>query len=308
MSVITMKKLLEGGVHFGHQTRRWDPRMARYIYTSRNGIYIVDLNKTQAKVDEAYSALKAIVEKGGKVLFVGTKKQAHDIVMEEALRSGSFYINQRWLGGILTNFRTIQKRIKRLHDIEAMEADGSINKYPKKEVVQIRKEAERLEKFLGGIKEMKKVPDAIFVIDPSVEHNAVKEAKKLRIPVFGLVDTNSNPEVLDFVIPGNDDAVRSIRLVVSAMADAICEAKNLPLTVAYTGDESENEVTMNDAIRSVDEAAERDRRRRQERFEANQRRRESFKNRRQNKENAPKKEQTTETAVVNEAANDDQAA
>lgn len=290
MSVITMKKLLEGGVHFGHQTRRWDPRMARYIYTSRNGIYIVDLNKTQTKVDEAYSALKAIVDKGGKVLFVGTKKQAHDIVMEEALRSGSFYINQRWLGGILTNFRTIQKRIKRLQEIEAMEADGSINKYPKKEVVQIRKEAERLEKFLGGIKEMKKIPDAIFVIDPVAEHNAVAEAKKLRIPVFGIVDTNANPEVLDFPIPGNDDAIRSIRLIVSTMADAVCEAKNLPLVVAHTGDESENDVTMNDAIRSVDEAAERDRRRRQERFEANQRRRENNKNRRPGRDDRPRRE------------------
>ncbi len=200
MSVVSMKKLLESGVHFGHQTRRWNPKMKPNIYASRNGVYIINLEKTQVQLDDAYTAMKRITEEGGKVLFVGTKKQAQQIVMEEALRSGSFFVNQRWLGGLLTNFRTIQKRVKRLVEIEEMEASGLIEVYPKKEIAQIRKEKARLENFLGGIKEMKKLPNALFVVDPKEEHNAVAEAKKLGIPVFAMVDTNCGAEVVDFPI------------------------------------------------------------------------------------------------------------
>lgn len=272
MSVVSMKKLLESGSHFGHQTRRWDPKMRPYIYTSRNGVYIINLEKTQQKLDEAYLAMKDIAERGGKVLFVGTKKQAQVVVMEEALRTGSFFINQRWLGGTLTNFRTIQKRIRRLIEIEEMEASGLMEKYPKKEVSQIRKEAARLENFLGGIKEMKKIPDAIFVIDPKVEHNAVAEARKLGIPVFGIVDTNCNPEEVDYAIPANDDALRSVKLIVTLMADAIMESKGGLLSVAYQKEEGEEEVSMADVIQNVEEqAAENERRRRARNEERRQR-------------------------------------
>lgn len=237
MSVISMKKLLEAGVHFGHQTRRWNPKMAPYIYTARNDIYIIDLQKTTKKIDEAYKAIKLISEKGGKVLFVGTKKQAQEAVRTEALRSGSFYVNNRWLGGTLTNFKTIKKRIARLKEIEAMEQDGTFDLLPKKEIIKIKKEEERLEKFLGGIKEMKKMPDAVFVVDPKVERNAVLEARKLGIPVFGIVDTNCDPDDVDFVIPANDDAIRAVKLIIAAMADATIEPKGGPLQVAYTKDE-----------------------------------------------------------------------
>lgn len=237
MAVVSMKKLLEAGVHFGHQTRRWNPKMAPYIYTARNDIYIIDLQKTTRKIDEAYKAIKMIAEKGGKVLFVGTKKQAQEAVKVEALRSGSFYVNTRWLGGTLTNFKTIKRRINRLKEIETMEEDGTFDLLPKKEVIQIKKEADRLEKFLGGIKEMKKMPDAIFVIDPKVERNAVLEARKLGIPVFGIVDTNCDPDDVDFVVPANDDAIRAVKLIVAAMADAVVEAKGGVLEVAYTKDE-----------------------------------------------------------------------
>lgn len=272
MSVVSMKKLLESGSHFGHQTRRWDPKMRPYIYTSRNGVYIINLEKTQQKLDEAYLAMKDIADRGGKVLFVGTKKQAQVVVMEEALRTGSFFINQRWLGGTLTNFRTIQKRIRRLIEIEEMEASGLMEKYPKKEVSQIRKEAARLENFLGGIKEMKKIPDAIFVIDPKVEHNAVAEARKLGIPVFGIVDTNCNPEEVDYAIPANDDALRSVKLIVTLMSDAIMESKGGLLSIAYQKEEGEVEVSMADVIQNVEEqAAENERRRRARNEERRQR-------------------------------------
>ena len=225
MTVVSMKKLLEAGVHFGHQTRRWNPKMKPNIYASRNGVYIINLEKTQEQIEVAYNAMKTIAENGGKVLFVGTKKQAQGVVVEEALRSGSFYVNQRWLGGLLTNYRTIQKRVRRLIEIEEMEANGTLEIYPKKEIAQIRKQKARLENFLGGIKEMKKLPDAVFVVDPKEEHNAVAEAKKLGIPVFAMVDTNCDPEELDYVIPGNDDAIRAVKLIVSKMADAVIEAK-----------------------------------------------------------------------------------
>lgn len=252
MSVVTVRQLLESGAHFGHQTRKWNPKMKSFIYTAKNGSHILDLAQTQQYVEKAYAKLKEIAEANGKILFVGTKKQAQAVVLEEALRSGSFFINQRWLGGTLTNFKTIQKSIRKLIDIQKMEEDGSINVYPKKEVALLHKKAIRLENFLGGIKEMKKLPDAVFVIDPTEDHNAIKEAKKARIPVFGLCDTNCDPDVLDYIIPCNDDAVKSIKLMVTLMADAIVEAHGGVLSVAYT-DENEEDLTMSDVIRNVDE-------------------------------------------------------
>lgn len=257
MAVISMKKLLEVGVHFGHQTKRWNPKMAPYIFTSRNGIYIIDLKKSSDKIDEAYAAMMDIAAKGGKVLFVGTKKQAQEAVQNEAERSGSFYVNSRWLGGTLTNFKTIQKRIRRLKELEKMEEDGTFDLFTKKEVILMKKEQAKLEKNLGGIKEMRRLPSALFVVDPKVEHNAVAEAKILGIPVFGIVDTNCDPDEVDYVIPANDDAIRAVKLIVAAMADAICEAKDEPLTVAYVKDEDEKEVSMNDAVASVEESKQR---------------------------------------------------
>ncbi|WP_026689873.1 30S ribosomal protein S2 [Alteribacter aurantiacus] len=224
MAVISMKQLLEAGVHFGHQTRRWNPKMDRYIFTERNGIYIIDLQKTVKKVDEAYNYVRNIAADGGKVLFVGTKKQAQDSVKEEAERAGQYFINQRWLGGTLTNFETIQKRIQRLKNIERMQEDGTFDVLPKKEVVLLKKEMDRLEKFLGGIKDMNTLPDALFVIDPRKERIAIAEARKLHIPVVAIVDTNCDPDEIDVVIPGNDDAIRAVRLLTSKMADAIIEA------------------------------------------------------------------------------------
>ncbi|MDZ5473451.1 30S ribosomal protein S2 [Bacillus sp. 31A1R] len=225
MSVISMKQLLEAGVHFGHQTRRWNPKMKKYIFTERNGIYIIDLQKTVKKVEEAYNWVKELAANGGTILFVGTKKQAQDSVKEEAIRSGQYFVNQRWLGGTLTNFETIQKRIARLKDIERMSEDGTFEVLPKKEVVQLKKELERLEKFLGGIKDMKQLPDALFIIDPRKERIAVAEAHKLNIPIVGIVDTNCDPDEIDVVIPANDDAIRAVKLLTAKMADAILEAK-----------------------------------------------------------------------------------
>ena len=225
MSVISMKQLLEAGVHFGHQTRRWNPKMKKYIFTERNGIYIIDLQKTVRKVEEAYNYVKELAGNGGTVLFVGTKKQAQDSVKEEAARSGMYFVNQRWLGGTLTNFETIQKRITRLKNIERMSEDGTFEVLPKKEVVQLKKQQERLEKFLGGIKDMKRLPDALFIIDPRKERIAVAEARKLNIPIVGIVDTNCDPDEIDVVIPANDDAIRAVKLLTAKMADAIIEAK-----------------------------------------------------------------------------------
>ena len=224
MSVISMKQLLEAGVHFGHQTRRWNPKMAPYIYTERNGIYIIDLQKSVGKVDEAYNAISEIAQAGGTVLFVGTKKQAQDAVKSEAERCGMYYVNERWLGGMLTNFKTIESRIARLKKIEQMSEDGTFDVLPKKEVIQIKKEWEKLEKNLGGIKDMTRVPDAIFVVDPKKEAICVKEAKALGITLIGIADTNCDPEELDYIIPGNDDAIRAVKLIVAKMADAVIEA------------------------------------------------------------------------------------
>ncbi|EEL49705.1 MULTISPECIES: 30S ribosomal protein S2 [Bacillus cereus group] len=231
MAVISMKQLLEAGVHFGHQTRRWNPKMKRYIFTERNGIYIIDLQKTVKKVEEAFNVMRDIAAEGGDILFVGTKKQAQEAIKEEATRAGMYFVNQRWLGGTLTNFQTIQKRIKRLKDIERMQEDGTFDVLPKKEVVQLKKELERLEKFLGGIKDMKGLPSALFVVDPRKERIAVAEARKLHIPIIGIVDTNCDPDEIDHVIPANDDAIRAVKLLTSKMADAILEAKQGEETV-----------------------------------------------------------------------------
>ena len=225
MSAISMKQLLEAGVHFGHQTRRWNPKMSEYIFTERNGIYIIDLQKTVKKLDEAYNAVREISENGGDVLFVGTKKQAQDSVKEEAIRCGMPYVNARWLGGMLTNFKTIQKRIKRLEQLKAMREDGTFELIPKKEVVKLELEIEKLEKFMGGITEMKKQPAAMFIVDPRKERIAVAEAHKLGIPIIAIVDTNCDPDEVDYVIPGNDDAIRAVRLIAGAMADAIIEGR-----------------------------------------------------------------------------------
>ena len=225
MSVVAMKQLLEAGVHFGHQTRRWDPRMAEYIFQARNGIHIIDLQKTAKKLDEAYNFIREQAEEGKTILFVGTKKQAQECVKEAALKCGMFYVDKRWLGGMLTNFDTIQKRIQRLKDLEAMEQDGTFEVLPKKEVILLKKEMEKLEKNLGGIKEMKELPGVMFIVDPKKERIGILEARKLGIPVIGLVDTNCNPEDVDYAIPGNDDAIRAVALIADCMANAVIEGK-----------------------------------------------------------------------------------
>jgi small subunit ribosomal protein S2 len=250
MSVISMKQLLEAGVHFGHQTRRWNPKMAEYIYTERNGIYIIDLQKSVVKVDEAYTAIKQVVADGGTILFVGTKKQAQDAIKSEAERCGMYYVNERWLGGMLTNFKTIKSRIDRLREIERMSVDGTFDVLPKKEVIQLKKEWEKLEKNLGGIKNMKKLPDAIFVVDPKKERICIQEAHNLGITLIGIADTNCDPEELDYVIPGNDDAIRAVKLIVAKMADAVIEANQgvqLTDTTEEVADTEDVEEALGDA-------------------------------------------------------------
>ncbi len=253
MGVISMKALLEAGVHFGHQTRRWNPKMAKYIYTSRNGIHIIDLQKTSDFIDAAYKALFDIASEGGKVLFVGTKKQSQEPIKEAAERSGQYYVNQRWLGGTLTNFKTIKRSIKKLHDLYKMEEDGTFDVLPKKEVIGLRKEMARLEKFLGGIKDMRKTPQAIFIIDPRKERNAILEAKRLGIPVFGIIDTNCDPDDVDYIIPANDDALRSIKLIVEKLADAIIEANG---GVSLADDDSDDDQNQEDSDEDLDETDE----------------------------------------------------
>ena len=247
-NVISMKQLLEAGVHFGLQTRRWNPKMAPYIFQERNGIYIIDLQKSVGMVDDAYNAVSQIVSAGGTILFVGTKKQAQDAVKDEAERCGMYYVNERWLGGMLTNFKTIQSRIKRLKDIERMAEDGTFEVLPKKEVIGLKKELEKLLKNLGGIKDMKRIPDAIFVVDPKKEHLCVKEAQTLGITLIGIADTNCDPEELDYVIPGNDDAIRAVKLIVSKMADAVIEANQ--------GETAEESAEGTDVADASQEAAE----------------------------------------------------
>ena len=245
MGVIQMKQLLEAGVHFGHQTRRWNPKMAEYIFTERNGIYIIDLQKTAKKIEEAYYFVRDIVADGGTVLFVGTKKQAQDAIREEAEKTGMYYVNARWLGGMLTNFKTIKRRIDRLYQLKKMDEDGTMELLPKKEVLKLNLEEERLEKYLGGIKEMRDIPSAMFVVDPRKEKNAIAEAHKLGIPVIAIVDTNCDPEEADYPIPGNDDAIRAVKLIVSTIGNAIIEGKQGEQTVDAPAEEaSEEEVSL----------------------------------------------------------------
>ena len=225
MAVVSMKQLLEAGVHFGHQTRRWNPKMAEYIYMERNGIYIIDLQKTVRKLEEAYNFVRSVAENGQNVLFVGTKKQAQDAVKEEAERVGQYYVNARWLGGMLTNFKTMRTRVDRMAQLKKMQEDGTFDMLPKKEVVKLLHEMDKLEKYLGGVKDMKRLPGAMFVVDPRKEHNAIAEARKLHIPIIAIVDTNCDPDEVDYVIPGNDDAIRAIRLISSAMANAVQEGR-----------------------------------------------------------------------------------
>lgn len=245
MSVVSMKQLLEAGVHFGHQTRRWNPKMARFIFTERNGIYIIDLQKTVKKIEEAYDFVREVAETGKPILFVGTKKQAQDSIKEEAERSGMYFVNERWLGGMLTNHKTIKTRIDRLRKLEKMQEDGTFDVLPKKEVIKLMAEKEKLEKYLGGIKDMPELPGALFVVDPRKERIAIKEAQKLGIPVVGIVDTNCDPDELDFPIPGNDDAIRAVKLIAGAMSQAIIEAKQGAI-----------EVTSSEAAEETVEAAE----------------------------------------------------
>ena len=257
MAVVAMKQLLEAGVHFGHQTRRWDPRMAEYIFQARNGIHIIDLQKASKKIDEAYEFIKEQVEEGKTVLFVGTKKQAQECMKEAAIKSGMFYVDQRWLGGMLTNFDTIQKRIQRLKDLETMEQDGTFDVLPKKEVIILKKEMEKLERNLGGIKDMNELPGVIFLVDPKKERIAVLEAKKLGIPTVGIVDTNCNPEDLDYPIPGNDDAIRAVKLIADVMANAVIEGKQgESFETAEEQDVTEEAETMEQVVAEAEEKVE----------------------------------------------------
>lgn len=307
--VLTILKCLEAGVHFGHQTRKWNPKMKKFIYAPRNGIYIIDLEKTCQLAETAYKAMKEIVDNGGKVLFVGTKKQCVEAVEAEALRSGSFYITNRWLGGTLTNFKTIQGRIKYLKELERREEAGELDLLPKLEAAQLRKEKEKLSKNLEGIKEMRKVPNALFVVDPSVEYNAVHEAKKLGIPVFAIIDTNSDPDMVDYPIPANDDAIRSVSLILAVIADAIVESKGGLPVVAYTKDDAP-EATMKDVIKQTDkENAEKlariraERAARQEAFEKEQAAKAAFREKRAAaKEAAAKEEAVAEEVKAEEEA------
>ena len=252
MSVISMKQLLEAGVHFGHQTRRWNPKMAPYIFTERNGIYIIDLQKTSRKVDEAYPAVKSIAEEGGKVLFVGTKKQAQEAVKSEAERCGMYYINNRWLGGMLTNFKTIRSRVNRMFELEKMEEDGTFDVLPKKEVLNLRAELDKLQKNLNGIRDMTELPDLIFIVDPRKERIAISEAHILDIPLVGIVDTNCDPDEIDYVIPGNDDAIRAVKLIAATVADAVIEGNQ---GVQYGAAAEEAEVEPEETAENVEEAA-----------------------------------------------------
>jgi len=252
MAIISMKQLLEAGVHFGHQTRRWNPKMAPYIFTERNGIYIIDLQKTGKKIDEAYEFMKQVADTGRPILFVGTKKQAKAAIVEEAKRCGMFYVNERWLGGMLTNYKTISGRIKRLYDIRDMETNGTFEKLSKKEVIKLRLELDRLEKFLGGIKEMKGMPGALFVVDPKKERIAIKEARILGIPIIGIVDTNCDPDDVDYIIPANDDAIRAVKLIASRMADAVIEANQGESF--YDGEPENSEAGASEKAEEAEEA------------------------------------------------------
>ena len=253
MAVVAMKQLLEAGVHFGHQTRRWDPDMAEYIYQARNGIHIIDLQKTSKKIDEAYAFVKEQVEEGATVLFVGTKKQAQECMKEAAISCGMFYVDQRWLGGMLTNFGTIRQRVQRLKKLEAMQEDGTFDILPKKEVMELKKEMEKLEKNLGGIKEMEELPGVIFIVDPKKERTAILEAKKLKIPVVGLVDTNCSPKDIDYPIPGNDDAIRSVKLIATVIANSVIEGKQGEVLSLDESEEEETTSEETDEVKDIEE-------------------------------------------------------
>ncbi len=293
MAVVSMSYLLEAGVHFGHQTKRWNPKMKEYIFTARDEIYIIDLQKTAKKIEEAYAALKEIAANGGKVLFVGTRKQASEAAKEEATRSNSYYVNERWLGGTLTNFKTIRKRVKRLEQIEKMEKDGTFERLPKKEVIKIKKEYDKLNKLLCGIRDMDKLPQAMFIVDPTKEEIAIREARKLNIPVFGIVDTNCDPDMVDYVIPGNDDAIRAVKLIIGVMANAIVEATG-GKTVDYVSDakkEEKGEDIMKRALETVKRKEDRKPRFKNDRRRGNDRRyKSSDKVENQKRESKPKKE------------------
>jgi len=268
MAVVSMSYLLEAGVHFGHQTKRWNPKMKEYIYTARDEIYIIDLQKTAKKIEEAYVALNEIAKNGGKVLFVGTRKQAQEAIKEEATRSNSYYVTERWLGGTLTNFKTIRRRIKRLEDIEKMEADGTFDLLPKKEVIGLKKEYAKLNNLLSGIREMTKLPQALYIVDPSKEEIAIREARRLNIPVFGIVDTNCDPDMVDYVIPANDDAIRAVKLITGVMANAIVEANGGEI-VDYVSDKANNEnaaEVMQKALETVKRKEERPREKKENNF------------------------------------------
>lgn len=260
MSVVTMKQLLEAGVHFGHQTRRWNPKMEEYIFTERNGIYIIDLQKTVKLIDTAYDYMKNVAADGGVVLFVGTKKQAQDSIEEEATRAGQYYVNHRWLGGTLTNWKTIQSRIARLKELKKMAEDGTFDVLPKKEVAVLTKQREKLERFLGGIEDMPRIPDVLFIVDPHKEQIAVKEAQKLHIPIVAMVDTNTDPDDIDYVIPSNDDAIRAVRLITSKMADAIVEGKqgqdDAQQAEAAADDNAEEETVSEDSLKNLKNSVE----------------------------------------------------
>ena len=304
MTVVSMSYLLEAGVHFGHQTRRWNPKMKEYIFTSRDDIYIIDLQKTAKMIEEAYAELKKIAESGKKVLFVGTRKQAQEATRDEAIRSNSFYVTERWLGGTLTNFRTIRRRVKRLEEIEKMEADGTFQLLPKKEVIGLRKEYEKLNKLLCGIREMNELPGAMFIVDPSKEDIAIREAHRLNIPVFGIVDTNCDPDVVDYVIPGNDDAIRAVKLVIGVMANAIVEANGGEL-VNYVNEDDKNEKEiMERAVESVKKREEHRREQPERKFNKNFRR-ENKEVKREEVKEVKAEEKVVETAEVKEEkAND----
>lgn len=299
MAVVSMSYLLEAGVHFGHQTKRWNPKMKEYIFTSRDDIYIIDLKKTAEKIEEAYAALKKIAENGGKVLFVGTRKQAAEATKEEALRSNSYYVTERWLGGTLTNFKTIRRRIKRLEEIEKMEQDGTFELLPKKEVIGLKKEYEKLNKILCGIREMHKLPSAMFIVDPSKEEIAIREARKLNIPVFGIVDTNCDPDMVDYVIPGNDDAIRAVKLIIGVMNNAIVEAQGGKLVDYVTTDDKQKgdnaTEIMQRAVESVKKKEDRPRR-----FDGNKKDKKPFdkNNYKSSFKTEPKKEEKEEVKKV----------
>ena len=286
MAVVSMNYLLEAGVHFGHQTKRWNPKMKEYIFTARDEIYIIDLQKTAKKIEEAYAAMKEIAANGGKVLFVGTRKQASEAIKEEAIRSNSYYVSERWLGGTLTNFRTIRKRVKKLEEIEKMEKDGTFDKLPKKEVIGLKKEYEKLNKLLCGIREMNRLPQAMFIVDPSKEDIAIREARKLHIPVFGIVDTNCDPDMVDYVIPANDDAIRAVKLITGVMANAIVEANGGKL-VDYVREDDKNDENIMDKV--LETVKKREPRKNFDRKPFDKRNNKKFEKKEEVKKSAPKK-------------------